>query len=133
MYEQGERSTKYFLKLETHNKKKSCVRRLLNSVGAEITDANNILEEIHNFYSDLYDEKTEFQTDATPCPFLVDSLTISKLNNDMRKICDGQLTYSGCFKVLPTFENNKAPGKDGLSKEFYLFFGQRLAICWWIL
>ena len=61
-YEQGERNTKYFLNLETHNKKKSCVWRLLNSVGAEITDANNILEEVYNFYSDLYDEKAEFQT-----------------------------------------------------------------------
>ena len=40
-YEQGKRNTKYFLNLETHNKKKSCVRRLLNSDGAEITDANN--------------------------------------------------------------------------------------------
>ena len=119
-YEQGERNTKYFLNLETHNKKKSCVRRLLNSDGAEITDANNILEEVYNFYSDLYDEKTESQTNATHCPFLMDSLT--KLNDDMRKICDGQLTYSECFKVLSTFENNKAPGNDGLSKEFYLFF-----------
>ncbi|XP_044170625.1 uncharacterized protein LOC122954675 [Acropora millepora] len=95
---------------------------LLNSDGAEITDANNILEEVYNFYSDLYDEKTESQTNATHCPFLMDSLTIPKLNDDMRKICDGQLTYSECFKVLSTFENNKAPGNDGLSKEFYLFF-----------
>ena len=52
----------------------------------------------------------------------MDSLTIPKLNDDMKKICDGQLTYSECFKVLSTFENNKAPGNDGLSKEFYLFF-----------
>ena len=89
-YEQGERNTKYFLNLENHNKKKSCVRRLLNSDGAEITDANNILDEVHNFCSDLYDEKTGIQTD-THCPFLVDSLTIPKLNDDMRKICDGQL------------------------------------------
>ena len=40
----------------------------------------------------------------------------------MRKICDGQLTYPECSKVLSTFENNKAPGNDGLSKECYLFF-----------
>ena len=54
----------------------------------------------------------------------MDSLTIPKLNDDMRKICecDGQLTYSECFKVLSSFENNKSPGNDGLSKEFYLFF-----------
>ena len=80
------------------------------------------MEEVHNFYSDLYDEKTEIQTDATHCPFLEVSFTIPKLNDDMRKICDGLLTYSESFKVLSTFENNKTPGNDGLSKEFYLFF-----------
>ena len=95
-YEQVGRNTKCFLKLETHNEMKSCVRRLLKSVGAEITDANNILEEVHNFYSGLCDEKTEFQTDATHYPLLVDSLTIPKLNNGVKKICDGQLTYSEC-------------------------------------
>ena len=76
-YEQGERNTKYFLKLENHDKKKSFFGRLLNSDGAEITNANNILDEVHNFYSNLYDEKTGIQTD-THCPFLVDSLTIPK-------------------------------------------------------
>ena len=81
-YEQGERNTKYFLKLENHNKKKSFFGRLLNSDGAEITNANSILDEVHNFYSNLYDEKTGIQTD-THCPFLVDSLTIPKLNDDM--------------------------------------------------
>ena len=45
-YEQGERNKKYFLSLENNNKKKICVRRLLNSDGVEITDANNILEEV---------------------------------------------------------------------------------------
>ena len=49
-YEQGERNTKYFLNLENHNKKKSCVRRLLNSDGAEITDMNDMLDEVHNFW-----------------------------------------------------------------------------------
>ena len=102
-YVQGERNTKYFLNLENHNKKKSCVRRLLNSDGAEMTDANNILDEVHNCYSDLYDENTGIHTDGTHCPFLVDSLTIPKLNDDMRKICGGQLTYSECFKVPTSF------------------------------
>ena len=40
----------------------------------------------------------------------------------MKETCDGQLTYSECFKVLSTFENNKTPGNDGLSIEFYKYF-----------
>ena len=40
----------------------------------------------------------------------------------MKEICEGQLTYSECFKVLSAFENNKTPGNDGLSIEFYKLF-----------
>ena len=44
------------------------------------------------------------------------------------KMCDGSLTYSECFKVLSTFENDKDPGNDG-PKSLISFFGQRLVIC----
>ena len=37
-YEQGERNTKYFLNLEDNNKKKSCIRKLLQSDGKETSD-----------------------------------------------------------------------------------------------
>ena len=40
----------------------------------------------------------------------------------MREMCEGQLTVSECFQVLLAFQNNKAPGNDGLSAEFYKFF-----------
>ena len=41
----------------------------------------------------------------------------------MRETCEGQLTYSECFKVLSiTFSNDKTPGNDGLTIEFYKFF-----------
>ena len=39
----------------------------------------------------------------------------------MRDMCEGQLTYSKCFKVLSTFNNNRTPGNDGLTTEFYKF------------
>jgi len=37
-YEKGERSNKYFLNLESHNKIKSSVRKIFNCKGALITD-----------------------------------------------------------------------------------------------
>ena len=40
----------------------------------------------------------------------------------MRETCEGQLTYSECFKVQSTFSNDKTPGNDGLTVEFYKFF-----------
>ena len=40
----------------------------------------------------------------------------------MHETYEGQLTYSKCFKVLSTLSNNKTPGNDGLTIEFYKFF-----------
>ena len=80
------------------------------------------MNEIYNFYSDLYNENLEIQTDFRGCPFLKNPSMIPKLSDAMREACDGQLSYSECFKVLSTFENNKSPGNDGLSIEFYKFF-----------
>ena len=36
--------------------------------------------------------------------------------------CEGKLTYAECFNVLSLFKNNKSPGNDGLSVEFYKVF-----------
>ena len=80
------------------------------------------MTEIRNFYSELYDEKSGLQTDYSTCPFLEDTLSSPKLTDSMRETCEGQLTYSECFKVLSTFSNDKTPGNDGLTIEFYKFF-----------
>ena len=121
-FEQGERNNKYFLNLENRNKKKSCIRKLIRANGQETTVPDTIMTEIHSFYSELYDEKSGIQTDYSICPFLEDTLSSPKLTDSMHETCEGQLTYSECFKVLPTFSNNKTPGNDGLTIEFYKFF-----------
>ena len=73
-------------------------------------------------YSDLYDEKSVRQIDSSTCPFLGNFSPIPKLSENKRDSCEGQLTYSECFKVLATFENNKTPMNDGLTIEFYKYF-----------
>ena len=114
------------MNLETRNKKKSCIRKLVRDNDEETTDSKTIMNEIYNFYSDLYDKKPGIRTDYTNCPFLQNSSSIPKLSDSMRDLCEGQLTYSECFKVLSTFSNNKTPGNDGLTIEFCKFFWPEL-------
>ena len=121
-YEQGERNSKYFLNLENSNKKKSCIRKLIRTNGEQTTAPSTITNEIYSFYSKLYDEQSGIQSDYSICPFLENFSSSPKLTDSMR---EGQLTYSECFKVLATFNNNKTPGNDGLTVEFYKFFGQK--------
>ena len=53
-YEEGEKSTKYFLNLEKRSKSKTHIRKLIDSSGAEVTNPNFVLKHIKGFYSDLY-------------------------------------------------------------------------------
>ena len=122
-FEQGERNSKYFLNLENRNKKKSCIRKLIRTNGEEATAPDTIMNEIHRFYSELYDEESGIQTDFSTCPFLEDTLSSPNL-----AICEGQLTYSERFKVLSTFSNDKTPGNDGLTMEFYKFFWSEIGM-----
>ena len=58
-YEEGEKSTKYFLSLEKRNKVKSHIRKLcLNEENEETTNPRQILEELKQFYSGLYRKKS---------------------------------------------------------------------------
>ena len=58
-YEQGEKSNKYFLGLESNRGKKSCIRRMFNSKGSLFSSQKNIMAEIKNFYCDLYASNDE--------------------------------------------------------------------------
>ena len=56
-HEQGEKSDKYFLNLESPRKKKICIRKLCKANEEHITDPREIMGEIHTFYSTLYDKR----------------------------------------------------------------------------
>ena len=59
-YEQGEKSTKYFLSLEKRTKAKSHVRKIFlrDSNDHETENVKEILSELKLFYEDLYDRKS---------------------------------------------------------------------------
>ena len=101
--------------LGKNDKKKSCIKKLLQENGKECIDSNIILNEIYNLYSDLYDEKGGIEINESTCPFVGNHSFIPKLNDEQRDLCEGQLTYAECYKVLSTFENNKTPENDRLT------------------
>ena len=51
---------------------------------------------------------------------------IPKLDDYQKLMCDKQISVEECFKTLGTFKDKKTPGNDGLSKEFYVKFWQKV-------
>ena len=118
-YEKGEKSNKYFLGLESHRGTKSCIRGMFSSDGNLTTNPMKIMKEIEKFYSDLYAADDEPVYENHP---FVQGPEIPKLSYDMRNNCEGKLSVKECFDCLQSFENNKAPGNDGLTVEVYKTF-----------
>ena len=53
-YEQGEKSSNYFLNLEKRNMAKSHVRSMISESGIQVNDPTEIMSKVRDFYSKLY-------------------------------------------------------------------------------
>ena len=120
-YEKGEKSNKYFLNLESHKKAKSSVRKVFNRNGILVTHPKDVLKEIEKYYSNLYKADSLASSEISRNAFL-ENPHIPKLTAVNAETCEGKLTVAECFECLQTFENNKSPGDDGLTAEFYKAF-----------
>ena len=88
--EYGEKSSKYFLNLEKHNKAKSYVRTLVSDSGIEINDPSEILVRVRDFYSNLYKRRST-KTEKDCLEYLYD-LNLPQLSDQDRNSCKGLLT-----------------------------------------
>ena len=116
----GERPTKYFFNLEKRNYIKKTITKLRMEDETVIKKETQILDAIENYFSNLYlstDSTTQEDYDE-----YIQDLSLPRLSDEERDNMEGVLTYEECKKVLETFQNDKSPGEDGFTVEFYKFF-----------
>ena len=119
-YEFGKKSSKYFLNLEKCNKAESHVRKIITENNSEISEPQEILLHIKEFYSTLY--KRRSTKGEEECLEYLKTLKIPKLRDVEHDSCEGLLTKKECWDALQRMKNDKSPGSDGLTKEFYVCF-----------
>ena len=120
-HELGERSSKYFLNLEKRNHVKKHIRKLRIS-GSITTDPFSILSEQRRFYQDLYASKNKSRHHLQAIDSFLKDLNIPRLTEEQMLSCEDAITAEECAKLLESFQNNKAPGNDGIPVEFYRKF-----------
>ena len=86
----------------------------------EITDQDEINKQILSFYQSLFSRKVQNQTDKIEA--CLELMPLPKLTNEQTLSCEGIISEDEVFKSLKSMENNKSPGNDVFSKEFYEFF-----------
>ena len=125
-YEEGERSTKYFLNLIKRNKTHSTMLKLQKQDGTYTTDMSEILKAQLKFYEDLYSANN--LVGLADIRAYLRNINITKLNDNQRMFCEEEINMSEIETVLKLFRKNKTPGIDGLTLEFYLKFWNKLKI-----
>ena len=121
-FEHGEKSTKYFLNLEKRNHIKKHMRKLtINELVT--TDSLTILSKQKRFYENLYTSGRNETDNRYAAKSFSNNLNILKLSDDEKLSCEGKILLNECKLILETFQNNKAPGNDGIPVEFYKVFG----------
>ena len=122
-YEEGEKSSKFFLNLETFNGTQSQIRKIIVN-DQEITDPNKILNKIRNIYESLFKKG-----DSKPPPQINDFLgkvQLPKLNITEINVCDNELSEKKLYISLMSMQKNKSPRNDGLTKEFFVAFWEHI-------
>ena len=54
--------------------------------------------------------------------YFFENVNMPKLDEQSKNKCDEEITLELLEETLKTFKNNKSPGEDGLTKEFYVCF-----------
>ena len=119
LYEHNEKSSKYFLSLEKKRGENSIVRKLSKN-NTDITDHEDILKELHNFYSKLFERKTD--KSRTDCLTFLNTLQIPTISEEHKASCEKDITMEDLKTSLFSMSGGKSPGNDGLTVEFYKCF-----------
>ena len=116
-YLYGEKSSKFFFKLEKYNSTKKN-RYALQKDNGEITyNMQEILKLQYEFYKRLFTEK---QIEGTQDFF--DTIQIPKLTAEEKLDLEQDITYDEMIKAMKEMDNDKVPGPDGIPIEWYQKF-----------
>ena len=119
-YEDGEKSSKYFLNMEKRNYNKKIISRLKVENDKIIDDPKEILEAEKRFYQELYRKRSnENNQEALRTLF---SHKAPKLSENEQMSCEGKISEKEILEALKKTQNNKSPGSDGIPAEFYKMF-----------
>ena len=88
-----------------------------------ISNPAQVNKEIEAFYRNMYTAKINNNMDSQQkCNEFIENLNIPQLNDEEQSFLEKDLTINELREALTSFADNKSPGEDGFTKEFYQTF-----------
>ena len=123
--EEGEKPTKYFLRLNARRNKEKQINVLQADDDSLITGRRDILNYCKEYFEAVYRSKAQGSSCVQMANYF-DKFICPQLSENDSKSCDGDVSIQECEIALKGMLNNKAPSVSGFSKEFVLFFWAEL-------
>ena len=120
--EEGERPTKYFFNLEKQNVKRKAITELRLEDDKIVSDENETLKSIEDCYGNLYKSKGPLSLSEAEFHEFTSELNLPKISDDEREMLEGLLSFEECKEALKCLNDNKSPGEDGFTVEFFKCF-----------
>ena len=120
--EEREKNSNFFLNLEKQNYNNKHMKSVIDSKGTVINMPKNILEEQASFFEKLYTTNKCMEESKTLTAEYLETEDIPKLNEEHNKFLDSPLTVTELPSALKEMSNDKSPGLDGFTTNFYKFF-----------
>jgi hypothetical protein len=119
-YELGEKSTAFFCGLENRNFINKTIQEIELEDGSICSEGKIILEHQKHFYENLYSSKDNGVNDEV----FFQNISKEKIPRLTEEECgqkQGDIQYNELLTSLKKMKNNKSPGLDGYTAEFFKF------------
>ena len=116
-----QKPSKYFCSLEHKRFLDKTIRKIHLDNGTIITEQGIILNQVKDYYADLFKSKDTELIDINLSETRKDS-DVTKLTNTQAQSLEGAITLSEIGQALKCMKNNKTPGIDGFPAEFFKYF-----------
>ena len=106
--------------MEKQDFKRKTVTELRVEDDKIVSDENEILKSIEDVYGNLYKSKGPL-SEAELHQF-TSELNLPKISDDERGMLEGLFSFEECKEALKCLNDNKSPGEDGFTVEFFKCF-----------
>ena len=105
-----------------------------------MNETQGISNALNGFYQSIFKEKLSLSKESIQS--FLDKVSLPKLNDNQALECECFMKENELLKAIISMDNDKKPGKNGITKQFYVKFWDflRTTLCfditiffgWWI-